>query len=664
MDGASTAIVPVLPEPLIVQLLRDAGRDPLERLDESLAQTSEWAQLREILMGCPDWVRNNICHLLAVEMSRSFQNVVAQFQASRKIAAEMQDTLSSEDAQALGHLIKDIHPSSINALQREADGIHNDISALREDLEKGQITHLQNRATRVSNKAKRFRSKYEELRPKLDRLHTKMQVLANKCADAADTSDTLIEQTKQRRDYWFSLLCRINYVAAVGGVLVFAGAGGTALVAGMMLMTKTSALGSATAALGAANSAAAKSVAIAGAKATAASAAKAKATEAAAAALKAAAAVSSSGNPAVGAGVTAAAGVAGGVAGAAAFGPAGLAVLAAGASAAGACAIWSAIAHSAAVTATQAASHAASIASALQAAAAAAQQAATAAAAASATAAAQATQAAASVNSLQLAVNSLSAVLTTASPFVIGSASILALCLLGYMGRDLFKSLLARLWAAEIQQHEKSKAAFLRMSQMLRETAKQLRTICDRSEALETCLDLVVEVAEDLAGTAEDAQVTLEPQVLDDEMLKMHEQVNRLCSAYSTIPRAFEQLHAAIRDLSLPEPTSRSLQNGDPSMEDLQLQFPADGEAAHTVPAQVDHLVVRASEPEEWILIDSPPSSRSSRQESTAEALPLIDEEEDYADLETLSPAALEQVAARQAPRDPGWGQMSLQPCT
>ncbi|CAE7370486.1 unnamed protein product [Symbiodinium natans] len=629
--GTETAIVPVTPEPLWLRLLRDEDSSPLERLDANMRQTPDWVQLRGILEQGSPWVRDTICGLLLDEMSRSFQNVVGQLRTFREVMAEMQATMDSEDAQALHHLLRDMQPSGIAALQREANGISEHISSVRSHLERGDFSGVHSLAQRIANKAKRFRGKYEELRPQLDRLQRKVQEIADKCTEAAQRSDELIEETKQRRDKWFALLCCINCVLAAGGLLVFAGAGGTVLVAKGMLLWKASALAEATSTLVTAKAAAA-------AKFAAAADAAALSKAAAAAATPTAAATGSSVGTAIGvasiaglrAGVVA---VSAGAPAATLFGsqtlgglavkaglmaapaaPLGVVVGAASAAAAAAGCVYMLWSAASAALVAPAAGDAAFNAFAAAMAAFAAKQAAAEEAAAAAAQVASATQ---NVNALQLTLQTLPTVVGNASPFVIGSACILALALLGYCGRSYLKSLLGRLWAAEIQEHERSKAAFRRVAQMLQETTQKLTTICQKSEALEDCLDVVVEVAEELAGTAQDAQDVVDPQELHAETLKMHEQVNKLCATYASLPTAFEQLHASVRELEaqviqsdVVQPTELGpgpplvIREGDvhiPEVNRLELPDP-DGE---------------------WILVESPPPASPSTNVELHDCLPL-----------------------------------------
>ena len=145
--------------------------------------------LDELDAGSP-YVGNNICHARGVEFGRSFQNVAGQLQALAEVRDDLLEVLDSDDAAALNHLMRDIHPSNLNALQREADGINKSIAALRSI---GDIQGLQGQATR-------FRDKYAELRPKLERLRKELAA-------------------KGAGQQWLELLSLVN------GLVLFGGAG-------------------------------------------------------------------------------------------------------------------------------------------------------------------------------------------------------------------------------------------------------------------------------------------------------------------------------------------------------------------------------------------------------------------------------------------------------
>eukprot|EP00438_Fugacium_kawagutii_P014591 Skav204994 [mRNA] locus=scaffold4368:37075:42904:+ [translate_table: standard] len=370
------ALVPAAPEGALMERFAEEASlqtpmDPLQRLDQSMEQTSDWVRLREILERSSPFVRNTICNALQYEMARSFQNVAQQLQAVQDIVAEMQRIMDSEEAVALGHLMRDIHPSNIRALQREADGIEEDITALRSALERGDFQSLQLRASRVGNKVRRFRDKYAELRPKLERLKSAVEKIADMCAAEARQSEDLITETEQKKESWWRLLENATNVAA------------------------------------------------------------------------------------------------------------------------------------SAVTAAQT-----------------------------------------TVTSIQAA----QAALWTSSRacFLYAGSLLLALALLGYVGRDLVKKLLGQLWAAEIEEHKRSKDAFQHMEQVVRLAAAKLGPVCAKNEALENCLDLVVEAAEELTAGAEDALVSTSHDMEHD---RLHTLVEHLSSVYAQVPAAFAELSSSLRDL-------------------------------------------------------------------------------------------------------------------
>ncbi|CAK9056053.1 C3H1-type domain-containing protein, partial [Durusdinium trenchii] len=117
--------------------------DPLVRLDARMPQTPQWAQLRQILDEQPAWVRNSICPALDQGFSRAFQNYARQIQFLNAFRTELQSVMESEDANQLCQLMRDIYPSKVHALQREADGIDESIKALRTAAEAGNIEGLQ-----------------------------------------------------------------------------------------------------------------------------------------------------------------------------------------------------------------------------------------------------------------------------------------------------------------------------------------------------------------------------------------------------------------------------------------------------------------------------------------------------------------------------------------
>ena len=573
--ATETAIVADSPEPPPPLALPEEHMDPLQRLDAIMAQTTDWQHLRATLAKKSPFVRNTICTALNGVMAQSFQNVAGQIEALRKIKAELQEMLKDEDVAALHHLMRTIiHPSDTRALQREADGIDQDLKDLRLAFENGDLKSLQSRADCVKNKAKRFRDKFEELHLKLDRWKCKLEELCQKCADGAARSDTLRAETEARRDWWVWLLMVVQYlVAGAFGVLtVEAGAVAIGPVAAQWSTNSQ--------ALAAAYSALSMAKAFAASKSAAAATAAAQATAAAAAAkatATSAAAVQASGSGVAGAAVAATTGataaaataVAGVGAPAATFmgsemlggvavslgllptpaAPVGIVLGVGAAVSAAAVVLWHCMQPAAAAEISATAAQLAADASAAAAAAAAAEQAV----AALSSAAASVTDAAGTVASLTSAtsLHSIFASLSTGlmstsfAPLITCAGLFLALALLGYVGRDLVKRLLAELFAAEIQQHEKAKDEFQRMKQVVGEAAEKLKTayMYEKNGALGQSLDLVVEVAEEIASNAEDAQT------MNAKMVSLKKKVDKLWSTYQRVPEAISELVVSLRNL-------------------------------------------------------------------------------------------------------------------
>ncbi|CAE7713910.1 vwkA [Symbiodinium sp. CCMP2592] len=369
---------------------------PLDRLDAMLAPTPEWARLREILSSRPAWVQDAVSNALCDELWRSCRNIVEQVRTTRDIMEQMQETLSSDDAIAVGNMLREIHPSSIRGLERAADEVQADIHALRDDLQREDFETMESRARRISLRATRFRNRYAAFRPSLVRLQQKLQELAARCEQQESRSAELIAETESKREWWWRLLTVINWVLVGGGVIMLGGAAGTMFVVKQILMTKASALASGQAALTAAKTAAAGKDSI----------------------------------------------------------------------------------------------------------------------------------------------MSLSAVVSVATPLVVPAALVLALGLLGFAGRELIKSLLGRLWDAEILHHQRTMEWSRQMKQKLREASEKLLTVKEKSDVLTECLDLVVEAADAIGDAAEDAQVMPpEPNML--------EQIEKLLSVYENVPPALRDVHQA-----------------------------------------------------------------------------------------------------------------------
>ncbi|CAJ1375861.1 unnamed protein product [Effrenium voratum] len=644
-----TATVAVSPEPLLPLALPGEHMDRLQRLDANMAQTSDWQHLRAILADSTPFVRNTICNALQDETARSFQNVAGQFQALQNLKSELLQTLQSEDAAALHHLMRDIHPSDTHALQREADGIDQDVRALRLALENEDRQSLKSRAVRVKNKAKRFRDKCAEL-PELDRLQRKLEDLCRESADGAARSDTLMAETRLRHGWWVWLLMEVQCLVARAGCVLTVAAGAVAFgpVASVAAQRSTNshALAAAYSALSMAKTFAASKSAEAAAAATVAAQAAAQSTAAAAAAKAAAtsaAAVQASGSGVAGAAVAATTGataaaattVAGVGAPAATFmgsemlggvavslgllptpaAPVGIVLGVGAAASAAAVVLWHCMQPAAAAEISATAAQLAADASAAAAAAEQAQHFAFTAVAASSGAADSVTNAAGTVASLTSAtsLHSIFASLSTGlmstcfAPLITCAGLFLALALLGYVGCDLVKRLLAELFAAEIQQHERAKDEFQRMAQVVDEAAKKLKTVYikELNEALYQSLDSVVAVAQTIAADAEDAQALLpESEEMNAEMLSLKEQVDELCSLYERVPEAISELVVSLREL---EPAARQLVDECPRSFEPPTRIPiaVPARATEDTLALINPASPRADE--DWIFIESPP---------------------------------------------------------
>eukprot|EP00438_Fugacium_kawagutii_P014592 Skav204995 [mRNA] locus=scaffold4368:44574:46127:+ [translate_table: standard] len=454
-----------------------------------MEQTSDWVRLREILESSSAFVRDTVCSLLNYEMARSFQNVAGQLQVFQDIVADVQSKMGSKDAAALRHLMLDIHPSNIRALQREAAGIQEDTTKLRSALHRGDFQTLGSRADRIAKKAERFRDKYAELRPKLDKLKIGLEEIAAKCAAGEKKSESLIAETEQRIEWWWwKILAGILGC----GLTISAAATGAGIFFLIELFMKQAALGSATAALSHAQAAAVSG------------------------------ALGSSGI---------ASGVAGGVASFGGLGAPAATFLGSE--------LLGGLGVSMGLMATPAAPL--GVVAGIGSAAGALNGALTYATTSSAVTAAQA-----SVVSLQAGIAALSTSLTAfVVPFLCGG---LALALLGYAGRDLVKKLLGQLWAAEIEEHKRTKAAFQHMKHVVQEAAEKLGSVCEKNDALEQYLDLVVEAAEELTATAEEATQAM-PGEMEELGAKLHHQVGKLCSECAQVPQAFEELFSSLQDL-------------------------------------------------------------------------------------------------------------------
>ena len=67
----------------------------------------------------------------------------------------------------------------------------------------------------------------------------------------------------------------------------------------------------------------------------------------------------------------------------------------------------------------------------------------------------------------------------------------------------------------ELKKHQEMKELFAGMAQKLRDGLGKLKTLSDNAEKMEQALTLVEEVAEELAGQAEDVEIIEMPDDMD-----------------------------------------------------------------------------------------------------------------------------------------------------
>ena len=128
---------------------------------------------------------------------------------------------------------------------------------------------------------------------------------------------------------------------------------------------------------------------------------------------------------------------------------------------------------------------------------------------------------------------------------VASTALLLALFMLGWLARDRLKSLLGRLWAAEIKAHERCAAGWRRLEQDLKTAAQLLRNSTESCEKLETCLDVMFEGAEHAWGNLEDHKT----HPVEGDLAKLTREVDELCSSYELVLPAFEHFQHQVMSL-------------------------------------------------------------------------------------------------------------------
>ena len=534
-------------------------RDDREWLAQQMLLTNGQAfredmeMLQEILRERPAWVRDTINRFLQEEEARTFQNVVGQIALYRDMLSEIAEIVSSEDAVALRHLIKDIHPSNVRGLQREAQSIGEEINELRLCIGNQDWETMYGLMQRIKNKVRWFRDKFTDLYPKLDRLAKKVAELATKCDENAKWAEVLKQKVEAHRDRWLWFLGNFGLFIGICSGVGLLGGGIGALVLDDVLQVKSAAL---TAAMSTAAEASA-------------------AATAAAAASKAAAAKVVTANAAAAGPLRIAVGIVTG--GAALVGTlllvlpsapplpqpppppeprvqellvgllllplllallplllfAGLLGLLGSLALLGLLTLWlptllellvEPVTSHASASAVTTASTAAEEATA---------------------AAATAAAANAHVASLQAVIASLSGWAAFCTPCIAVTGVVLALFMLGWLGCDVLKSLLGRLWAAEIQAHGQCAAGWRRLEQDLKTAARQLRKSTTSCEELDTCLDAMFGGEEHACGILEDHRTY--PR--EGDLEGVVREVDELCSSYESAISAFEHVQAQVMSL-------------------------------------------------------------------------------------------------------------------
>ena len=483
---------------------------------------SDFAELEAHLNSQPTWVRDAVRNLLHEEMAHSLSNIHRQVAEYRDTIAKLLEINRSEDAACLRHLLKDIPICGMKALDNSASAVEKEIALLRGFARKCDLKSLEGLARRIAIRAGTFRKKFGELRPKLESLTAEVEKIQRKCEANAEQSQKLLQQAERRRDGWFQLFDLIGKTMALGSGAVLAGSVGSLCYYGYLYQSKAAAMGAAKTAYAAAKKLLTEKAATAQAAATEASAAKATAA-AKAADVQAA-------NHAL-------------------LGATGTEVATTGASThSGPQAVYASLGLGAAIdifllhgvyaahVASEAAYAAASAAASSDAAAQAAM----------ATASSSVMVATANIEPLQAAMGALSMSMCAVAPLAVASGVILALCVLGYAGRNVLKRMLGKMWADEIRDHEGSHATFKHMAGVLKDAVEKLRATSSSNEKLEEAFAVVMEAAEELATQAECGQSLL----LDDDFEALDLQVETVASSCEKAAAAFAEMQSRLEAVS------------------------------------------------------------------------------------------------------------------
>mmetsp|Transcript_107534 Transcript_107534/g.213562 ORF Transcript_107534/g.213562 Transcript_107534/m.213562 type:complete len:845 (-) Transcript_107534:128-2662(-) len=462
-------------------------------------------RLNEILQRRPEWVRSTIFGFLNNEVQRSYSNVAQQIRIFKECLTDMVKLEESEEAQRVKRTLRELKDSAIRALERDASNIDADANHMVSCIQNHDFESLKQFARTIEKKAKRFTEKFKDLHELLLKLAEDADKLQTRFKEGKEQSLRLKEETEKRCDDW---LLFFKCVSIFVGVAAAASLGFSV----KMLLAASSKAAAASASAESCKAAAADLL----------SKAAALQTQANALSLHAAAGGVSA-NTATVAGATS--GVAAGVASFAAVGappatlfgsttlgelavsygvmaaPAAPLLVVAGIGVVVALAVAGGLGLGAATGLAAASTASASTASTAS------------------TCAAQATmfnsQAAvmtAKIGPLLATAAQSAATAALCYNIAISTTLILALFVLGYVGRDVLASLLKRLWTAEIAQHEKAADAFKQMEERMQETADWLRSLANCSEKLIEAVEEVQAKAQELQEKADDTEDMYPPE--------------------------------------------------------------------------------------------------------------------------------------------------------
>jgi len=215
------------------------------------------------------------------------------------------------------------------------------------------------------------------------------------------------------------------------------------------------------------------------------------------------------------------------------------------------------------------------------------------------------------------------------APLAVASGVILALCVLGYAGRNVLKRMLGKMWADEIRDHEGSHATFKHMAGVLKDAVEKLRATSSSNEKLEEAFAVVMEAAEELATQAECGQSLL----LDDDFEALDLQVETVASSCEKAAAAFAEMQSRLEAVSKVrilayDPSDEQPAPVDAWQEAHEIQEPeiipdqAEQLPEEVEPEAVDEFFSRDG----WILVESSRPGRASRDEAAAPNLSLAED--------------------------------------